>query len=127
MSQASLPIWIEPLVAALLLLSAVFVLAAAWFIVRLRSFFDRMHPPALISVAATWCVTLASVIYFSALERTLKIEFWLIALLLGVAAPISTVLLARAALFRGRQQSQPDLPPGLHTHMRQDTTDGNKP
>lgn len=113
MTPEPLPLWIEAIVAALLLCSAVFVLAAAWGLVRLKDFFQRMHPPALVFVWASWCVTLASIIYFSALSQGPELHVWLIIILLSITVPVTTLLLARAALFRGRQASREDLPPAL--------------
>lgn len=106
MSAAALPVplWAEILVSLLLLASAVFTLAAAIGVVRLQSFFQRMHPPALIYTGAAWCVTLASITYFSAQGHGLVLHVWIIIILLSVTVPIATVLLARAALFRNRQE-----------------------
>ena len=106
MSAAALPVplWAEILVSLLLLASAVFTPAAAIGLVRLQSFFQRMHPPALIYTGAAWCVTLASITYFSAQGHGLVLHVWIIIILLSITAPIATVLLARAALFRNRQE-----------------------
>lgn len=98
------PLWAEILVSLLLLASAVFTLAAAIGLVRLQSFFQRMHPPALIYTGAAWCVTLASITYFSAQGHGLVLHVWIIIILLSITVPIATVLLARAALFRNRQE-----------------------
>ena len=113
MTPASLPLWIEVIVAALLLLSAVLTLAAAWGLVRMSHFFQRMHPPALAYVGAAWCVTFASILYFSALNQGPQLRVWLIIILLSITVPVTTVLLSRAALFRGRQAGRSDLPPPL--------------
>ena len=113
MTTETLPLWIEITVAALLLISAGFTLAAAWGLVRLQTFFQRMHPPALVAVWASWCVTLASIVYFSAQSQGPQLHVWLIIILLSITVPITTALLARAALFRGRTSGQPDLPPSL--------------
>ena len=106
MSAAALPVplWAEILVSLLLLASAVFTLTAAIGLVRLQSFFQRMHPPALIYTGAAWCVTLASITYFSAQGHGLVLHVWIIIILLSITVPIATVLLARAALFRNRQE-----------------------
>ena len=106
MSAAALPVplWAEILVSLLLLASAVFTLATAIGLVRLQSFFQRMHPPALIYTGAAWCVTLASITYFSAQGHGLVLHVWIIIILLSITVPIATVLLARAALFRNRQE-----------------------
>ena len=110
----ALPFWIEAIVAILLLMSAVLTLGAAWGLVCMRTFVQRMHPPALAYVGASWCVTFASIIYFSAHSRGLQLHVWLIIILLSITVPVTTVLLARAALFRGRQVGKPGLPPALH-------------
>ena len=109
----TLPLWLELLVAALLLMSGVLTLAAAWGLVRLKHFFQRMHPPALAYVGASWCVTLASIIWFSAQQHGPQLRVWLIIILLSITVPVTTVLLSRAALFRGRQAGQGDLPPAF--------------
>ncbi|HVE53096.1 MAG TPA: monovalent cation/H(+) antiporter subunit G, partial [Ramlibacter sp.] len=81
--------------------------------VRLPDFFLRMHPPALAYTLGSWLVTLATVIHFTAHEGVLSLHAWLIIVLLSITAPVTTVLLARAALFRGRANGQRDLPPPL--------------
>jgi multicomponent K+:H+ antiporter subunit G len=61
-----------------------------------------MHPPALASTLGAWCVALASIICFSALKSGPVIHAWLIPILLAITVPVTTLLLARAALFRKR-------------------------
>jgi multicomponent K+:H+ antiporter subunit G len=80
--------------------------------VRLKDFFQRMHPPALASTLGAWCVALASILYFSALHGELHLRAWVVNLLLAITAPITTLLLARAALFRARQRGE-NVPPPL--------------
>ena len=111
--MVTLPLWLEIIVAALLLASGVLTLAAAWGLVRLKHFFQRMHPPALAYVGASWSVTLASILYFSAQQQGPQLRVWLIIILLSITVPVTTVLLSRAALFRGRQSGRGDLPPAL--------------
>ena len=109
----TLPFWIEIIVAILLLASAVLTLGASWGLVRMRTFVQRMHPPALAYVGASWCVTFASIVYFSAQNEGPQLHVWLIIILLSITVPITTVLLARAALFRGRRLNDATLPPAL--------------
>lgn len=111
----AVPVWAEVIVAFLLLISAVFALVSAWGIVRMDSYFLRMHPPALVYTGATWSVCLASIIYFSLQAETLQLRAWAIMILLSITVPITTVLLSRAALFRARTQGQRDtVPAPLH-------------
>jgi len=97
------PFWIEALVAVLLVVSGVFAFVAAFGLLRMQGFFLRMHASALTNTIGAWCVTLASILYFSALEARLAIHAWVIVILLSITVPVTTVLLARAALFRERQ------------------------
>ena len=113
MTTNTLPLWIEIIVAILLLASAVLTLGASWGLVRMRTFVQRMHPPALAYVGASWCVTGASIVYFSAQNEGPQLHVWLIIILLSITVPITTVLLARAALFRGRRLNDATLPPAL--------------
>lgn len=102
----------EIVVAVLLVGSGLLVLAAALGLWRLQDFFLRMHAPALASTLGAWAVTLASIIHFSARQGSLALHVWLIIIVLSITAPVTTLLLARAALFRGRQAGEP-LPPPL--------------
>ena len=95
-------LWIEAIVATLLVASGLLAVAGALGLVRLREFFQRMHPPALANTLAAWCAALASVVYFSALTATLVLYPFVINVLLAITAPVTTVLLARAALLRKR-------------------------
>ncbi len=98
--------WIELPVALLLVLSGVFTLTAAVGLVRFHTFFQRMHPPALAFSFSAWCVTLASILYFSALEQTLSLHAWLIIIFLSLTVPVATILLARTELFRKRLRTE---------------------
>ena len=104
--STALPLWVEIPVASLLVLSGVFALAAAVGLLRFKTFFMRMHPPALAFTFSSWCVALASVIFFSAQDQKLALHAWLIIIFLSMTVPITTTLLARTALFRKRTGEQ---------------------
>ena len=84
---------------------------AALGLVRLPDFFQRMHAPALAS-------TLGRLAGRAGVDRLTSrcskagrsLHAWLIVVLLAITAPVTTLLLARAALFRRRQAGDP-LPP----------------
>jgi multicomponent K+:H+ antiporter subunit G len=100
--SAELSMWVQIPVAILLVLSSLFALIGAIGLVRMKDYFQRMHPPALASTLGAWCVALASIIYFSALKSAPVLHAWLIPILLAITVPVTTLLLARAALFRTR-------------------------
>ncbi|WOB09586.1 monovalent cation/H(+) antiporter subunit G [Piscinibacter gummiphilus] len=102
----------EVVVALLLLSSGVIVLVAALGLARLPDFFARMHAPALASTLAAWVVSLASIVHFSTRAGSLSLHVWLIIIVLSITAPVTTIVLARAALFR-RRQAGDALPPPL--------------
>ncbi|VVP31960.1 hypothetical protein PS903_04315 [Pseudomonas fluorescens] len=97
-----LSLWVEVPVAILLVLASLFALIGAVGLLRMKDYFQRMHPPALASTLGAWCAALASIIYFSALKSAPVLHAWLIPVLLAITVPVTTLLLARAALFRKR-------------------------
>ena len=113
--SGELSLWVEVPVAVLLLLSGVFTLSAAIGVVRFKTFFQRMHPPALAFSFSAWCVALATIIYFSAQQQSLALHAWLIIILLSMTVPVTTILLARTELFRKRTSplSVGEVPPAL--------------
>jgi multicomponent K+:H+ antiporter subunit G len=74
-------------VAALLVSSGSFVVISALGFLRLPDFFLRMHPPALAYTFGTWCVALAGVVHFSAIESRAALHPWLIPVLLCIPCP----------------------------------------
>lgn len=111
--SASVPVWVEVVVAVLLVLSGLFVVIAAAGFLWLKEFFLRMHPPALAYTFGSWCVTLAGILYFSFLAGRPQLHPWLVIILLSITVPVTTLLLARVALFRRRQAGDEATPPPL--------------
>jgi multicomponent K+:H+ antiporter subunit G len=116
---------VEAVVALLLVASGVLALIGAVGVLRLPGFFQRMHPPALANTLGAWCVCLASALYFSALEWRLVLAPLVINLLIAITAPLGTLMLARAALFRYRASGgnvpppmEPDGPGGADRDWR---------
>ena len=107
------PSWVELTVAALLVASGVFVVISAVGFLRLPDFFLRMHPPALAYTFGSWSVTLAGILYFSVIESRVVLHPWLIIIVLSLSVPVTTLLLARVALFRRRAAGEADTPPPL--------------
>ena len=125
-----LSLWIEAPVALLLVLSGIFTLSAAVGVVRFKTFFQRMHPPALAFSFSAWCVTLASIIYFSAQDERLSLHAWLIIIFLSLTVPVTTILLARTELFRRRigNPGEGEIPPSVsHVTPRPVRDDGSDP
>lgn len=122
-SLQSMPIWVEALTAFLLIASSLFTLTGALGLLRMKDFFQRMHPPALASTLGAWCVALASIVYFSELKSGPVIHAWLIPILLAITMPVTTLLLARTALFRKRMAGE-DVPPEISSTRHPDGSPG---
>ncbi|MDB5898296.1 MAG: phaG [Ramlibacter sp.] len=113
----------DAIVAVLLLASGIVVLVSAIGLLRLPDFFVRMHAPSLAYTLGTWTATLATIINFSAHQGVLSLSAWLVIVLLSITAPVTTVFLARAAIFRLRAAGE-DVPPPLVATPHQDLPKG---
>ena len=109
--DAAVSPWVDLLVALLLLGGGALELTGAVGLLRYGDFFVRMHPPALAATLSAACVTVASSIHFSVLEQQLALYPLLINALLALTTPVTTVLLARAALERRRDGPADAAPP----------------
>jgi len=111
--MSHVPLWVEAAAAVLLVLSGLFVVISAAGFLLLPDFFLRMHPPALAYTFGSWCVALAGILYFSTIGGRAALHPWLIIIMLSITVPVTTLLLARVALFRRRAAGEADTPPPL--------------
>lgn len=90
----------ELLVAALILLGALFVLLGAIGLVRLPDTLMRLHAPTKASTLGVGALLLASAVHFSTIEAGISLHEAAIVLFLFITAPVTAQLLAKAALHR---------------------------
>ncbi|MDO8386555.1 MAG: monovalent cation/H(+) antiporter subunit G [Polaromonas sp.] len=102
--STALPLWAEILTAVFAVLGAAFAAVGSFGLVRLPTFFRRIHTPTLGATAGVWCITIATIIYFSVQGHDLFLHATLITLFIALTAPITTIFLMRATLFRERQK-----------------------
>ena len=117
MTEFDLPLWAEALVATLVLLGAAIALLGSFGLLRLKTFFERIHVPAIIATLGCWCISLGTVLFFSLQQHTLAIFPVLITFFIAITVPIATIFLVRAALFRARQMGK-DVPPSVSQPTR---------
>lgn len=108
--STGLPLWAEVLTAVFAVLGAAFAAIGSFGLVRLPTFFHRIHAPTLGATVGVWCITLATIIYFSVQGHSLFLRAVLITLFVTLTAPVTTIFLMRAALFRERQRGG-EVPP----------------
>ncbi len=108
---AELPAWAALAVTVLLLLGAGLALTGAVGLLRLQSFYERVHAPTLGTTLGIGCVLLASMLFFSLLQTRFILHEILIAVLVMVTTPVTLMLLARASLYRDRIEGNEAVPP----------------
>lgn len=114
MTTSGLPFWAELLTAVCVLLGAAFAAIGSSGLVRLPSFFQRIHAPTLGATLGVWAMSLATVIYFSVQGFSLFLHAVLIVVFVALTAPVTTIFLMRAALFRERLKGA-DVPPPVES------------
>jgi multicomponent K+:H+ antiporter subunit G len=107
---AELPAWAAALTAILLLLGAAVTLIGAVGLLRLRSFYERVHAPTLGTTLGTAAIALASMIHFSALGSRPVLHELLIVVFVTVTTPVSLMILVRAASLRDKAEGKPQAP-----------------
>jgi multicomponent K+:H+ antiporter subunit G len=98
--------------AILVLAGAALALIGSIGLLRLKTFYERVHAPTLGATLGTGLVLIASMVLFSALESRAVLHEILIGVFMTLTTPVTFILLVRAALHRdGVGQQQPPSPP----------------
>ena len=100
MTESDLPFWIALPASLLLIAGGLFALIGSLGLLRLKDFYERMHPPTMGTTLGTGCVLVASMLVSSWLLHRPVVHELLIAVLLLVTAPVTAILLMRAARTR---------------------------
>ncbi|WP_114944579.1 monovalent cation/H(+) antiporter subunit G [Microvirga calopogonii] len=105
-----LPAWAALLTALLVLLGAAVTLIGSIGLLRLGTFYARVHAPTLGTTFGMGCILAASALCFSVLESKPVIHEILIAVFVTLTTPVTLMLLARASLYRDRTEGSRDVP-----------------
>lgn len=95
-----LPPWAAALTAVLLLLGASATLIGSLGLLRLNTFYERVHAPTLGTTLGTVFIAVASMLYFSVLQSRPVLHEILIVGFGVVTTPIALTVLVGAARFR---------------------------
>jgi len=95
-----LPAWAALPVALLLVLGASIILIGTLGLLRLPTFYQRIHGPAITITLGAGCLLLASMLYFTVSQSRLVIHEIIIALFLLMTAPVVSMMIMRAAVYR---------------------------
>jgi multicomponent K+:H+ antiporter subunit G len=100
MNELALPVWAALPAALLLVAGGLLSLIGSLGLLRLPDFYARLHAPTMGTTLGTGCVLLASMLVTSALLHRAVIHEILIAVFMVLSAPVTAMLLIRAAVAR---------------------------
>lgn len=102
MNAAAVPLWAALPAALLIVCGALLTLIGSLGLLRLDSFYARIHAPTMGSTLGAGCILIASMLTSSALAQRPVIHELLITLFILITSPVTAMLLMRAAMFRKR-------------------------
>jgi multicomponent K+:H+ antiporter subunit G len=100
------PVWVDAVTALLVILGGLAALIGSLGVLRLGSFFQRVHAPTLGATLGTWCIALATAVVGSFMRGQPFAHALLIPVFIALTAPVTTIFLMRAAIFRERLLEQ---------------------
>ena len=116
-----LPAWAAIPVCILLLLGSVITLVGSMGLIRLKTFYSRLHAPTLGASAGTILICVASMITFAVLQNRWILHEILIIVFIILTTPVTLMLLGQSALYRDRIEGKNDVP-GKTTGEQPDTS-----
>jgi len=121
---AALPAWAAFVVALLLFIGASIILIGALGLLRLSSFYQRIHGPAIVITLGAGCILIASMVYFTVAQARLVVHEVIIAAFLLMTAPVVSMLIMRAAVYRDLRAGKHDAGAtagGVYTIVEEET------
>lgn len=104
----SLSVWFAIPVVFFLVLGSSIILIGALGLLRLPNFYQRIHGPAITITLGAGCILIASMIYFSGLQSRPVIHELLITAFILLTAPVTAMLIMRAAVYRDLRSGKND-------------------
>jgi multicomponent K+:H+ antiporter subunit G len=105
-----LPAWAAIPVCILLLTGSVITLIGSMGLIRLKTFYGRLHAPTLGASAGTILISVASMITFAVLQNRWILHEVLIIVFVILTTPVTLMLLGQSALYRDRIEGRNDVP-----------------
>lgn len=108
--MSTMPMWLDALVAFLLVAGAAFALVGAWGLAKLSDFMKRLHGPTKASTLGIGLSLIASMLWFGWHGNWTGREF-LVTLFIFLTAPVAAHLMVKAAMGSepsARPPAQPD-------------------
>lgn len=90
----------------LIVLGALLAFSGSLGLLRLGTFYERVHAPTMGTTPATGLILAGSMLYFTSVEGRPVMREALIGVFMTLTTPVSDRLLARAALHRDRAEGR---------------------
>jgi multicomponent K+:H+ antiporter subunit G len=103
----ALPPVVATLVALLVVLGAAFALIGSFGLLRMPTFYERVHPPTMGTTLGVAATLAASMLLFSVLESRPVLHEIVIGVFAIVTTPVTFMLLVRAAVHRDASDRVP--------------------
>ena len=100
--------WVAVPVALLLLAGDAIILIGALGLMRLPTFYQRIHGPAITVTLGTGFILTASMLYFSVLQSRFVVHELIITAFVLMTAPVVAMMIMRAAVYRDLRAKKSD-------------------
>jgi multicomponent K+:H+ antiporter subunit G len=100
MTEFTLPVWIALPAGLLLICGGLLALIGSCGLLRMRSFYARMHPVTMGTTLGMGCILVSSILVTSVLLRRPAIHELVITIFIVITSPVSAITLMRAAITR---------------------------
>lgn len=118
----TLPLWLVVPVSLLLVLGGLLTLTGGIGLLRLSNFYQRTHGPSLPGTLGIGSVLVASMLFFSVTGGRFILHEVLIAMAILLSAPITAMMLNRAAIERDRRHLHEGAPETPGEPIKQTST-----
>ena len=98
--MAGLPAWAALLAALLLACGGLLCLLGAIGLLKMPTFYMRMHSPSMGNTLGAGCILIASIVISSAMAGRPILHELMITLFMVMTAPVSAMMIMRAAIYR---------------------------
>jgi len=103
---ADIPFWVAIPAALFLVLAGVIAFTGTLGLIRLPTFYTRIHAPTMGNTLGVFCLLVATMVLSSYVEQRLVVHQLLITILLVITSPHTAILLMRSAIRRKVHESQ---------------------
>ncbi len=110
MNIDAVPVWLAWAIVIPVVAGAALSCLGATGLVRLRSFYDRVHAPTLGASLGALLIVIGSIAFHYVVDGRLILRDLLLVVFITLTTPVTLILLARAAVYRDRVEGHADAP-----------------